>query len=83
MFVINDIFKMLPLLYAFLQMNMIFCHYFLLIFTECKENNTLASKLSAKKRAAVCGNESDDFQVDRKRIRPLETEQQVSRVHWQ
>ncbi|XP_021271794.1 Fanconi anemia group J protein isoform X2 [Numida meleagris] len=48
---------------------------------ECKENSTLASKLSAKKRASVCGNESDDFQVDRKRIRPLETEQQVRKRH--
>uniref|UniRef100_A0A8V1AC71 DNA 5'-3' helicase n=1 Tax=Gallus gallus TaxID=9031 RepID=A0A8V1AC71_CHICK len=45
--------------------------------TECKENNTLASKLSAKKRASACGNECDDFQVERKRIRPLETEQQL------
>lgn len=49
--------------------------------TECKENNTLASKLSAKKRASACGNESDDFQVERKRIRPLETEQQVRKRH--
>uniref|UniRef100_A0A8C3CRE6 DNA 5'-3' helicase n=1 Tax=Cairina moschata TaxID=8855 RepID=A0A8C3CRE6_CAIMO len=49
--------------------------------TECKESNTLASKLSAKKRASVCENESDDFQVDRKRIRPLETEQQVRKRH--
>uniref|UniRef100_A0A8B9STM1 DNA 5'-3' helicase n=1 Tax=Anas platyrhynchos TaxID=8839 RepID=A0A8B9STM1_ANAPL len=46
-------------------------------FSECQESNTLASKLSAKKRASLCENESDDFQVDRKRIRPLETEQQV------
>uniref|UniRef100_A0A8B9RQT4 DNA 5'-3' helicase n=1 Tax=Accipiter nisus TaxID=211598 RepID=A0A8B9RQT4_9AVES len=44
---------------------------------KCKENETLASKLSAKKRLSVCANENDDFQVDRKRIRPLETEQQV------
>uniref|UniRef100_A0A8C2U5W3 DNA 5'-3' helicase n=1 Tax=Coturnix japonica TaxID=93934 RepID=A0A8C2U5W3_COTJA len=49
--------------------------------TECKDNNTLASKLSAKKRASVGGTESDDFQVDRKRIRPLETEQQVRKRH--
>ncbi|XP_040506023.1 Fanconi anemia group J protein homolog isoform X1 [Gallus gallus] len=49
--------------------------------TECKENNTLASKLSAKKRASACGNECDDFQVERKRIRPLETEQQVRKRH--
>lgn len=52
-------------------------------FSECQESNTLASKLSAKKRASLCENESDDFQVDRKRIRPLETEQQVSKVYWQ
>uniref|UniRef100_A0A8C0FT63 DNA 5'-3' helicase n=1 Tax=Bubo bubo TaxID=30461 RepID=A0A8C0FT63_BUBBB len=45
--------------------------------TECKENETLASKLSAKKRLSLCESEKDDFQVDRKRIRPLETEQQV------
>uniref|UniRef100_A0A8B9MA36 DNA 5'-3' helicase n=1 Tax=Accipiter nisus TaxID=211598 RepID=A0A8B9MA36_9AVES len=49
--------------------------------TECKENETLASKLSAKKRLSVCANENDDFQVDRKRIRPLETEQQVRKRH--
>uniref|UniRef100_A0A8C0B1Q3 DNA 5'-3' helicase n=1 Tax=Buteo japonicus TaxID=224669 RepID=A0A8C0B1Q3_9AVES len=45
---------------------------------KCKENETLASKLSAKKRLSLCANENDDFQVDRKRIRPLETEQQSS-----
>lgn len=84
-FIITYIFKMLRLLNAFLVVDVIFffSYHFLLIFTECKENNTLASKLSAKKRASACGNESDDFQVERKRIRPLETEQQVSRVHWQ
>ncbi|XP_025927172.1 Fanconi anemia group J protein isoform X1 [Apteryx rowi] len=49
--------------------------------TEHKENETLASKLSAKKRASLCGNENDDFQVDRKRIRSLETEQQVRKRH--
>ncbi|KAM6049595.1 Fanconi anemia group J protein [Chlamydotis macqueenii] len=49
--------------------------------TECKENETLASKLSAKKRLSRCNNENDDFQVDRKRIRPLETEQQVRKRH--
>ncbi|XP_064892346.1 Fanconi anemia group J protein isoform X3 [Columba livia] len=47
--------------------------------TGCKENETLASKLSAKKRLSVCNSENDDFQVDRKRIRPLETEQQQVR----
>ncbi|KAL9826231.1 Fanconi anemia group J protein isoform 2-T3 [Geothlypis trichas] len=45
--------------------------------TECKENETLASKLSAKKKLSLRDSENDDFQVDRKRIRPLETEQQV------
>ncbi|XP_064892347.1 Fanconi anemia group J protein isoform X4 [Columba livia] len=49
--------------------------------TGCKENETLASKLSAKKRLSVCNSENDDFQVDRKRIRPLETEQQVRKRH--
>uniref|UniRef100_A0A8B9BB08 DNA 5'-3' helicase n=1 Tax=Anser brachyrhynchus TaxID=132585 RepID=A0A8B9BB08_9AVES len=49
--------------------------------TRCMESNTLASKLSAKKRASLCESESDDFQVDRKRIRPLETEQQVRKRH--
>ncbi|KFO99724.1 Fanconi anemia group J protein, partial [Calypte anna] len=49
--------------------------------SECKENETLASKLSAKKRLSVHDSENDDFQVDRKRIRPLETEQQVRKRH--
>ncbi|KFZ64989.1 Fanconi anemia group J protein, partial [Antrostomus carolinensis] len=49
--------------------------------TECKENETLASKLSAKKRLSLCDGENDDFQVDRKRIRRLETEQQVRKRH--
>nr|XP_009944114.1 PREDICTED: LOW QUALITY PROTEIN: Fanconi anemia group J protein [Opisthocomus hoazin] len=48
---------------------------------ECKENESLASKLSAKKRLSLCDSENDDFQVDRKRIRPLETEQQVRKRH--
>ncbi|XP_059721778.1 Fanconi anemia group J protein isoform X3 [Haemorhous mexicanus] len=47
--------------------------------TECKENETLASKLSAKKKLSLLDSENDDFQVDRKRIRPLETEQQQVR----
>ncbi|XP_056362845.1 Fanconi anemia group J protein isoform X1 [Oenanthe melanoleuca] len=47
--------------------------------TECKENETLASKLSAKKKLSLRDSEKDDFQVDRKRIRPLETEQQQLR----
>ncbi|XP_041338826.1 Fanconi anemia group J protein [Pyrgilauda ruficollis] len=49
--------------------------------TECKENETLASKLSAKKKLSLRDRENDDFQVDRKRIRPLETEQQVRKRH--
>ncbi|XP_010400637.1 Fanconi anemia group J protein isoform X2 [Corvus cornix cornix] len=49
--------------------------------TECKENETLASKLSAKKKLSLRDSENDDFQVDRKRIRPLETEQQVRKRH--
>ncbi|KFU86246.1 Fanconi anemia group J protein, partial [Chaetura pelagica] len=49
--------------------------------TECKGNETLASKLSAKKRLSACDSENDDFQVDKKRIRPLETEQQVRKRH--
>ncbi|KFQ22059.1 Fanconi anemia group J protein, partial [Merops nubicus] len=49
--------------------------------TERKENETLASKLSAKKKSSLCDKDSDDFQVDRKRIRPLETEQQVRKRH--
>ncbi|XP_062448427.1 Fanconi anemia group J protein [Rhea pennata] len=49
--------------------------------TEHQENETLASKLSAKKRASLCSDENDDFQVDRKRIRSLETEQQVRKRH--
>ncbi|XP_077044845.1 Fanconi anemia group J protein isoform X2 [Agelaius phoeniceus] len=49
--------------------------------TECKENETLASKLSAKKKLSLCASENEDFQVDRKRIRPLETEQQVRKRH--
>ncbi|TFK12816.1 cell cycle control protein 50A [Platysternon megacephalum] len=49
-----------------------------------KEHNakvTLSSKLSAKKWASLHGDENDDFQVDRKRIRLLETEQQVRKRH--
>uniref|UniRef100_A0A8C3KJ91 DNA 5'-3' helicase n=1 Tax=Calidris pygmaea TaxID=425635 RepID=A0A8C3KJ91_9CHAR len=46
-----------------------------------KGNETLASKLSAKKRLSLCDKENDDFQVDRKRIRPLETENQVRKRH--
>ncbi|KAJ7422146.1 Fanconi anemia group J protein like protein [Willisornis vidua] len=45
---------------------------------EQKGNETLASKLAAKKKLSLHESEKDDFQVDRKRIRPLETEQQSS-----
>ncbi|XP_032934090.1 Fanconi anemia group J protein isoform X2 [Catharus ustulatus] len=47
--------------------------------TGCRENETLASKLSAKKKLSLRDCENDDFQADRKRIRPLETEQQQLR----
>uniref|UniRef100_A0A670JM42 DNA 5'-3' helicase n=1 Tax=Podarcis muralis TaxID=64176 RepID=A0A670JM42_PODMU len=40
---------------------------------------TLASKLSAKKQASLHEDGDDDFIVDRKRIRSLETDQQVSK----
>ncbi|XP_075760829.1 Fanconi anemia group J protein [Pelodiscus sinensis] len=42
---------------------------------------TLSSKLSAKKWASLHKDENDDFQVDRKRIRLLETEQQIRKRH--
>ncbi|XP_036612018.1 Fanconi anemia group J protein [Trichosurus vulpecula] len=49
--------------------------------STCQEDSTpkitLAAKLSAKKQASLLSNEKDDFQVDKKRIRPLETKQQV------
>uniref|UniRef100_A0A663MCL5 DNA 5'-3' helicase n=1 Tax=Athene cunicularia TaxID=194338 RepID=A0A663MCL5_ATHCN len=56
-------------------------YFIVFLITECKENETLASKLSAKKRLSLCDSEKDDFQVDRKRIRSLETEQQVRKRH--
>ncbi|XP_044286098.1 Fanconi anemia group J protein isoform X2 [Varanus komodoensis] len=43
--------------------------------------STLASKLSAKKQASSHEEEADDFKVDRKRIRSLETEEQVRKRH--
>ncbi|KFP84246.1 Fanconi anemia group J protein, partial [Acanthisitta chloris] len=49
--------------------------------TGSKENETLASKLCAKKKLFQLDRDNDDFQVDRKRIRPLETEQQVRKRH--
>lgn len=51
------------------------------VSTPCQdspEKNTLAAKLSAKKQASIHRDEDDDFQVEKKRIRPLETTQQVS-----
>ncbi|XP_042298181.1 Fanconi anemia group J protein [Sceloporus undulatus] len=43
---------------------------------------TLASKLSAKKQASLQeGGEDDDFRVDRKRNRSLETEEQARKRH--
>lgn len=78
--IVNSIFKILPLFNAFLVLYIPFILFFI---TEGKENQTLASKLSAKKRLLLRDNENDDFQVDRKRIRPLETEQQVSKGYLQ
>ncbi|XP_063002857.1 Fanconi anemia group J protein [Elgaria multicarinata webbii] len=43
--------------------------------------HTLASKLSAKKQASLHEGEDDDFKVDRKRIRSLETDEQVRKRH--
>lgn len=42
---------------------------------------TLAAKLSAKKQASMYRDENDDFQVEKKRIRPLETTQQIRKRH--
>ncbi|XP_072503009.1 Fanconi anemia group J protein isoform X1 [Notamacropus eugenii] len=42
---------------------------------------TLAAKLSAKKQASLLSDEKDDFQADKKRLRPLETKQQVRKRH--
>lgn len=53
--------------------------------STCHEDSpvktTLAAKLSAKKQASVYKDESDDFQVEKKRIRPLETTQQIRKRH--
>ncbi|KAL1778558.1 Fanconi anemia group J protein, partial [Sigmodon hispidus] len=43
---------------------------------DSPEKNTLAAKLSAKKQASK-HRDDDDFQVEKKRIRPLETAQQM------
>ncbi|XP_074079656.1 Fanconi anemia group J protein [Macrotis lagotis] len=51
----------------------------------CQEDSTpkitLAAKLSAKKQASLLSDEKDDFQVDKKRIRPLETKERVRKRH--
>lgn len=46
---------------------------------DSPERNSLAAKLSAKKHASI--HEDDDFQVEKKRIRPLETTQQIRKRH--
>ncbi|XP_052514364.1 Fanconi anemia group J protein [Budorcas taxicolor] len=48
---------------------------------DSPEKTTLAAKLSAKKQASICRDENDDFQVEKKRIRPLETAQQIRKRH--
>ncbi|GAB1296612.1 Fanconi anemia group J protein homolog [Apodemus speciosus] len=48
---------------------------------DSPEKNTLAAKLSAKKQASLHRDEDDDFQVEKKRIRPLETTQQIRKRH--
>ncbi|XP_037665542.1 LOW QUALITY PROTEIN: Fanconi anemia group J protein [Choloepus didactylus] len=48
---------------------------------DSPEKTTLAAKLSAKKQASLYRDESDDFQVDKKRIRPLETTKQIRKRH--
>ncbi|XP_011373333.2 Fanconi anemia group J protein [Pteropus vampyrus] len=48
---------------------------------DSPEKTTLAAKLSAKKQASMYRNENDDFQVEKKRIRPLETTQQIRKRH--
>ncbi|KAM5308266.1 Fanconi anemia group J protein [Glossophaga mutica] len=48
---------------------------------DSPEKTTLAAKLSAKKQASVCGDENDDFQIQKKRIRSLETTQQIRKRH--
>ncbi|KAM4844620.1 Fanconi anemia group J protein [Thomomys bottae] len=44
---------------------------------DSPRKTTLAAKLSAKKQTSGHKNENDDFQVEKKRIRPLETAQQM------
>nr|XP_021501525.1 Fanconi anemia group J protein [Meriones unguiculatus] len=54
------------------------------ISSPCRDSTaktTLAAKLSAKKQASTHRDEDDDFQVEKKRIRPLETAQQMRKRH--
>ncbi|XP_035889487.1 Fanconi anemia group J protein isoform X1 [Phyllostomus discolor] len=48
---------------------------------DSPEKTTLAAKLSARKQASVCRDENDDFQIEKKRIRSLETTQQIRKRH--
>ncbi|XP_032727772.1 Fanconi anemia group J protein [Lontra canadensis] len=50
-------------------------------YQDSPEKTTLAAKLSAKKQASIKRDENDDFQVEKKRIRPLETTQQIRKRH--
>ncbi|KAM7067532.1 Fanconi anemia group J protein isoform 1-T1 [Molossus nigricans] len=48
---------------------------------DSPEKTTLAAKLSAKKQASLYRDENDDFQVEKKRIRSLETTQEIRKRH--
>ncbi|XP_023558932.1 Fanconi anemia group J protein isoform X2 [Octodon degus] len=48
---------------------------------DSPEKSTLAAKLSAKKQASKYRDGDDDFQVEKKRIRTLETAQQIRKRH--
>ncbi|XP_036926063.1 Fanconi anemia group J protein [Sturnira hondurensis] len=48
---------------------------------DSPEKTTLAAKLSAKKQASVSRDGNDDFQIEKKRIRSLETTQQIRKRH--
>ncbi|CAK6438056.1 unnamed protein product [Pipistrellus nathusii] len=48
---------------------------------DSPEKTTLAAKLSAKKQAFIYKDEDDDFQVEKKRFRSLETTQQIRKRH--
>ncbi|XP_012381353.2 Fanconi anemia group J protein [Dasypus novemcinctus] len=51
--------------------------------SACQDSpeKTLAAKLSAKKQSSLYRDENDDFQIDKKRIRPLETTKQIRKRH--